>query len=711
MRKARIALIGCGAAAVPYVQALRQLRLRPTVFVDADIAAARRLAKDAVVAATPAAVLDRFDAAIVTGIAAGSAIALHELAIAIKPVLCAPEAQAAAARIGAFPAAIAAGSGSFAGSHLRFAQGARRVRALLEAGGLGSVLSIDARFGAPPPAAAHSPEYWDRTIAGGGVLTSPGVDLLDLLAWWLGPLTPVGLQDDSNGGVEAEAVARISTADGASGVIELSRLRVLRNSVVLTGSKGRVELDLEALTVRAEPRALLNDVETRIDDGPRTGRSAEHLHRLRIEQWLETTAVHGPAPDALVGGNAMEALIGLYAVRERVLHGWERPGPRSPSLPPGAFALAGHAVLVAGGTGFIGARLVEMLVEQGANVTVAVRNLKRAARIARLDVRLRRVDLGSAEEVDELVHGQDAVFNLAYDVTRSGTRNLAVYRSLADACVRSGVRRFVHVSSIAVYDDWPSGQLDEHSPKDAPGSEYKIAKRAMEADLGERAAAGALLPTILQPTIVYGPFSTLWTDRFVEQLRTGTVQIPRKGLGHCCGVYVDDVVAALLAAAIRTNARGEAYIVSGPRVFDWAALIGGYADALGRTLEYSDAPATPALASVPSLLRIARKDPLTIASWRPVRALLALVRERIGEEGMERMRKRVVALRRRAGPLIYRPAEEDPGLYLSHGTCGIAKARRELHFTPAVELEEGLERTRDYIRWRYMDGSPGAGDR
>jgi nucleoside-diphosphate-sugar epimerase/predicted dehydrogenase len=710
MGKSRIALIGCGTAAVPYLRALRELRLPPAVFVDADVAAARRLAKGAAVAATPAAAFDRFEAAIVTGIAAGSATALHELAIAVKPVLCAPEAQAAAARTGPSPAAIDTGSHSFAGSHLRFAWGAQRVRSLLKSGGLGSVVSFDARFGAPLPAAAGSPDYWDRTIAGGGVLTNPGVHLLDLLAWWLGPLTPVSLQDDSNGGVEAEAVARVSTADSASGVVELSRLRALRNSVVLTGSKGQVELDLETLTLRAEPRTLLNEVEARIDDRSRTGRCTERLHRLCIEQWLDASAVGGPAPEVLAGANTIEVLVGLYAARQRFFHGWERPARHSPNIPPRAPAFAGRAVLVAGGTGFIGARLVETLVEQGAKVTVVVRNLRRAARIARLDVRLCRVDLGSAEEVDELVRGQEAVFNLAYDVRRARTDNLAVYRSLADACVRNGVLRFVHVSSIAVYDGWPSDDLDEHSPKDAPGSEYKIAKRAMEVDLGQRAATGALSPTILQPTIVYGPFSALWTDRFVEQIRTGSVEIPRKGLGHCCGVYVDDVVAALLAAAVRTGAGDEAYIVSGPRVFDWAALIGGYADALGRTLAYADAPATPSRASVPFILRLASKDPMKIAKWRPVRALLALLRERIGEEGVERLRERVVALRRRAGPSIYRPADDDPSLFLSQGACSIAKARRELDFTPAVELEEGLQCTRDYIRWRYMSGSPDAGE-
>jgi nucleoside-diphosphate-sugar epimerase len=264
------------------------------------------------------------------------------------------------------------------------------------------------------------------------------------------------------------------------------------------------------------------------------------------------------------------------------------------------------------------------------------------------------------------------------------------------------------MSSIAVYDDWPSGQLDEGSPRDAPGSEYKTAKRAMEIDLIERTATGALSSTVLQPTIVYGPFSSLWTDRFVERLRAGKVELPRDGLGHCSGVYVDDVVDALIAAACQKDA-GEAYIISGALPFDWGAMIGGYADALGRTLDYSDALATPPGAGSRSLLTALKSDPLTIANWRPARRLLAVLRQWVGEERMEDLRARVVAARKRAGPSIYRPADDDPRLYLSKGSCSIAKARRDLSFAPAFDLEAGLSRTRDYIRWRYLAASADSG--
>jgi nucleoside-diphosphate-sugar epimerase/predicted dehydrogenase len=695
MRAFRIALIGCGAAAAPYLAALRRLGVRPALFVDADPAAAQSIARGAPVAAAPEQALDRFDAAIVTGIGAGSTSALRALAPTGKPILCAPEALAAAACGGARPPAA---SSLTAASHLRFAPGAERVRSLLQDERLGSITSFDVRFGASPLAAARSVEYWDRRVAGGGVLVDPGVHVLDLLAWWIGPLGAASFVDDSDGGVEAEALAHIA-AGGATGIVELSRLRTLRNTIALTGTRGKLELDLETFALRAEPESLARDGDTRVAASLRGDRAPESLHRRRIEEWLRAcTSASGSPAESLIGGNAIDTLGDLYARRERFFHGWEQPSEER----RGDSSLAGRAVLVTGATGFIGARLVEKLVAERARITVAVRNPRRAARIARCNARLVAADLESASDLDALTRGQEIVFSLAYDLKRSGAANVAVHRGVAEACARARVRRFVHLSSIAVYDDWPSGSLDESSPRDGPGSEYKAAKRAMEIDLAERAATGALASTVLQPTIVYGPFGSLWTDRFVERLRVGKVEIPRDGLGLCNGVYVDDVVDALIAAAREKEAAGQTYIISGADAFEWTALIAGYADALGATLDYGAAPA-PGKSS--SALGALGADPLALARLRPARWLLGFLRERIGDERLEKLRDRIVAARRRAGPLVYRPAEEDPRLYFSRGHCSIAKARRDLNYAPAFDLEEGLNRTRNYIRWRYLGAS------
>ena len=235
--------------------------------------------------------------------------------------------------------------------------------------------------------------------------------------------------------------------------------------------------------------------------------------------------------------------------------------------------------------------------------------------------------------------------------------------------------------------------------EERPGSEYKIAKRAIEVDLAQRAAAGALSSTILQPTIVYGPFSTFWTDQFALQLLAGKIVLPRDGLGHCSGVYVDDLVDALLTAAVRPQAHAETWIISGSRSFDWAALLGGYAEALEKKIEYDDSPQT---AAAHSILSSIRRDPARIVHWGPVRRILGLLSASLGEERVDRLRTYVVAMRRRHGPAVFRPADVEPLLYLSKGSCSIEKARRELNFAPAFDLEEGLKRAQDYLQWRYL---------
>jgi nucleoside-diphosphate-sugar epimerase len=542
---------------------------------------------------------------------------------------------------------------------------AQRVRSLVASGRLGSIVRFDARLCAPALAAAAAPDNADGAKVGQGVLADPGVRVFALLSSWLGPLTPVALVDDGAGGIEAEAIARVATVDGVPGTVVLSRLRPLPNSIVVTGTQGRVEFDLERSLLTAEPSALLE----RIDAGA-------NVRATNVE------------------GHATELIAGLRAMRQRLVHAWEGAVPNASETDKDSTRIAGRRVLVTGGTGFIGARLVEVLVELGARITLAVRNHRHTARVARFDVELVAADLRSGE-LDDVVGGHDIVFSLAYDFHRSGAANVALHRNLADACARRGVRRFVHLSSIAVYDDWPSGRLDERSPSDAPGSEYKAAKRAMEVDLARRAAEGALSAAILQPTIVYGPFGAFWTDRFAARLLAGTIEVPRSGLGTCSGVYVDDVVAASIKAAVRDGAGNGPWIISGAQPFDWVALIGGYADALGRKLAYGVAADEAAQKARP------RVDPLAIAQWPPARDVLAFLRERVGDERIDRLRERVVALSARRGPAVYRPADDDPSLYLSQGACDITRARRELGFAPAFDLDSGLRRTSDYIRWRY----------
>lgn len=371
--------------------------------------------------------------------------------------------------------------------------------------------------------------------------------------------------------------------------------------------------------------------------------------------------------------------------------------------------LGGRSVAVTGAAGFIGSRVVEKLArDHGAKVTAIGRRRTRTAQLAGLDLRIAHADLGNRADIERAVAENEIVVNCAYDFRAPGNDNVAGFRNLLEACAAVGVKRLVQVSSIVVYDDWPDGALTEDSPAERPGTDYKNAKMAMEAAL----SGAALSSAIVQPTIVYGPGSWMWTDRIVEQLALGTVILPDRADGNCPAVYVDDVADAILLAAARQGGTAEKFIVSGPDAVTWSAFFEGYAGILGAdSIRYVPvAELTREKDAPPKGLRDLIANPLQIASWGPARRLHNALRRAVGDRPIEALRAFLMKLRSRRGPIVVYPGEYEMTLYLGRGSCDIGKARRELGYTPAFDFAAGLERTADYIRRTYPDFVKGGDD-
>ena len=97
-----------------------------------------------------------------------------------------------------------------------------------------------------------------------------------------------------------------------------------------------------------------------------------------------------------------------------------------------------------------------------------------------------------------------------------------------------------------------------------------------------------LAVTILQPTIVYGPYGYFFTIRPLDELRSARIALPAGGL--CNAVYVDDVVCAALLAAERDTASGETFIISGSSPTTWREFYVAYEKMLNKhtVLELND---------------------------------------------------------------------------------------------------------------------------
>jgi predicted dehydrogenase len=124
----------------------------------------------------------------------------------------------------------------------RFVHAGRFTKEALRGGILGRVRSFDVRDGFVFNWPMASTFFFERKTAGGGVMMDMGVHVLDQLVWWLGDIESMDYRDNCYGGVESDCLVHVRMDSGVEGVVELSRTRNLRNSIIIRGERGELEV-------------------------------------------------------------------------------------------------------------------------------------------------------------------------------------------------------------------------------------------------------------------------------------------------------------------------------------------------------------------------------------------------------------------------------------------------------------------------------------
>jgi nucleoside-diphosphate-sugar epimerase len=383
----------------------------------------------------------------------------------------------------------------------------------------------------------------------------------------------------------------------------------------------------------------------------------------------------------------------------------------------------GKRCLVTGGAGFIGGRLVEHLAAEGAEVRVLVRDLSKASRIGRYPVELVRGDVGDEADVRRAVEGHEHVFHCAYGNAgdEAAMRRVTVDGTgfVAEACLDQGAR-LVHVSTVAVYGSAGDGALDESVTPRPAGDFYAETKLEAEQLVLEAAAGRGLAASVIQPTVVYGPFAPAWTVRILNELRTGRVILVDGGEGLCNVVYVDDVVQGMRLAALRDEALGEAFLISGPEPVTWRAFYAAYEDMLGLSshVELTAAQAHKLfddlfgkkhlLREGLSIVRESGSLRRRIKTTSEVQTLLRAARVVVPQGVRRSLKDRITGRSRREGSAPAPAAPEKPihpmapaGIEMARSRTAVKidKARSLLGYEPAFDFETGMARVAEWARW------------
>ncbi|MEX2402862.1 MAG: NAD-dependent epimerase/dehydratase family protein [Balneolales bacterium] len=381
--------------------------------------------------------------------------------------------------------------------------------------------------------------------------------------------------------------------------------------------------------------------------------------------------------------------------------------------------LNGKQVLITGGTGFIGGRLVEILkTDYDVNVRVLVSNMANVARIARFSVDMIKGDICNPEEVERAVDGCDYVFHCAYG--NKGTQenrrriNIEGTRNILAASLNHNVKKVIYLSTIMVYGDTPNAEIDETAPRKFSGGVYSDTKIEAENLAFDYHTNKGLPVTILQPTAVYGPFAPVWSTNVIDKLKKGTVMLINKGEGLCNGVYIDDVVNAILLAAVNKDAEGKAFIISGNQPVSWKEFYSYYENMLGcsSTQDISEADATVYMARLrtrKSLLKVLREDKKMLSSLLetpfisnirkaamkilPQPVLFSINKKLKGNAHAQATAKKDSGINHKPLKPVHAISDADIQFFKTKAHFKIDKAKKVLGYEPRYNFEDGMKLT------------------
>jgi len=232
------------------------------------------------------------------------------------------------------------------------------------------------------------------------------------------------------------------------------------------------------------------------------------------------------------------------------------------------------SIVVLGGTGFLGTRLVARLIKDGHEVTVLTRDAEQHKHLLVLPgLSLQNCDVYQEAQLSERFRGRDVVINLIGILNERGFGGAGFRRAhtqlaqnILQAARSAGVTRLLQVSALKAAVDAPSFYL----------------RTKGEAEKLIREHTGALDWTIFRPSVMFGPGDS-FLNRFARLLAAMPLIFPlARPNARLQPVFVDDVVDALLRTLHGGASSRQIYELGGPKIYTLREIVELVAKLTGR---------------------------------------------------------------------------------------------------------------------------------
>ena len=257
------------------------------------------------------------------------------------------------------------------------------------------------------------------------------------------------------------------------------------------------------------------------------------------------------------------------------------------------------SIAVIGAAGFVGSRLIESFILNGFKDFYSVlRSHRSLGRLSRFGsaANIKIADAENEAALLPAIRDCSIVVNL---ISGNPAGIIKSTKAIYNSCVTTGVKRFIHLSSAAVYGRVESPEIPDDSPPiKNHWMPYASAKASAELFLRSVLTSSPPEITILRPGIVWGPRSR-WSINAALDLINHAAYLVGDGSGVCNTIYVDNLISCILTCSNHRTSASGFFNVSDDEFVTWRDFYGS----LARYLSYdmSNIPSVPADRFRPSL--------------------------------------------------------------------------------------------------------------